>query len=156
MSELSLSRIDRNILRCLQQDGRLSFAELARRVGLTTTPCKERVKRLERDGFIRGYHAQLDPAKLGRGLVVFVQISLQRTAGDAFSDFREVIRDVPEVEECHLVAGNFDYLIKARVRDMAHYREFLGGRLMQLPGVQESTSYPVMEALPIHRTEITP
>jgi len=142
-----LSRIDRNLLRLLQKDARISFAELARQVGLTTTPCKERVKRLEREGYIRGYHAELDPAKLGRGLVVFVQITLQRTAGDAFSEFTEAIRDVPEVEECHLVAGNFDYLIKARVKDMSEYREFLGGSLMQLPGVQESTSYPVMEEI---------
>ena len=142
-----LSRIDRNLLRLLQKDARISFAELARQVGLTTTPCKERVKRLEREGYIRGYHAELDPAKLGRGLVVFVQITLQRTAGDAFSEFTEAIRDIPEVEECHLVAGNFDYLIKARVKDMSEYREFLGGSLMQLPGVQESTSYPVMEEI---------
>ena len=145
MSAHDLSRIDRKILRCLQQNARLSFAELARQVGLTTTPCKERVKRLERDGFIAGYHARLDPSKLDRGLVVFVQITLQRTAGDAFREFTEAIQDVPEVEECYLVAGNFDYLIKARVKDMTEYREFLGGSLMQLPGVQESTSYPVME-----------
>ena len=87
----------------------------------------------------------LTPSKLDRGLVVFVQITLQRTAGDAFREFTEAIQDVPEVEECYLVAGNFDYLIKARVKDMTEYREFLGGSLMQLPGVQESTSYPVME-----------
>lgn len=145
MSAHDLSRIDRKILRCLQQNARLSFAELARQVGLTTTPCKERVKRLERDGFIAGYHARLDPSKLDRGLVIFVQITLQRTAGDAFREFTEAIQDLPEVEECYLVAGNFDYLIKARVKDMTEYREFLGGSLMQLPGVQESTSYPVME-----------
>ena len=153
MSGTRLSRIDQKILRLLRQDARLSFTELARRVGLSTTPCRDRVRRLERDGFIRGYHAQLDPTKLGRGLVVFVQISLQRTAGDAFAEFTDAIRDVPEIEECHLVAGNFDYLIKARVRDMADYREFLGGRLMQLPGVQESTSFPVMESLPTPITE---
>ena len=145
MSAQELSRIDRKILRSLQQNARLSFAELARQVGLTTTPFKERVKRLERDGYISGYHARLDPGKLDRGLVVFVQITLQRTAGNAFREFTEAIQDVPEVEECYLVAGNFDYLIKARVKDMTQYREFLGGSLMQLPGVQESTSYPVME-----------
>ena len=143
----SLSRIDLRLLRLLEQDGRLSYVELARQVGLTTTPCKERVKRLEREGYITGYHAQLNPEKLGRGLVVFVQISLQRTAGDAFKEFTEAVRDIPAIEECHLVAGNFDYLIKARVRDMNEYREFLGSSLMQLPGVQESTSYPVMEAV---------
>lgn len=145
MSTEQLSRIDRNILKILQKDARTSYAEVARQVGLTTTPCKERIKRLEREGFIQGYHAALNPTKLGKGLVVFVQITLQRTAGDAFSEFTQAIKDVPEVEECHLVAGNFDYLIKARVKDMSEYREFLGGSLMQLPGVQESTSYPVME-----------
>ena len=143
----SLSRIDLRLLRLLEQNGRLSYAELARQVGLTTTPCKERVKRLEREGYITGYHAQLNPEKLGRGLVGFVQISLQRTAGDAFKEFTEAVRDIPAIEECHLVAGHFDYLIKARVRDMNEYREFLGSSLMQLPGVQESTSYPVMEVV---------
>ena len=154
MPDNALSRIDLNILKNLKQDGRVSSVDLARRVGLTTTPCKERVKRLERDGFILGYHAQLNPEKLGKGLVVFVQITLQRTAGNAFKDFTDAIRAIPEVEECHLVAGNFDYLIKARVRDMSDYRAFLGGSLMQLPGVQESTSYPVMEALPTASTEL--
>ena len=154
MPDNALSRIDLNILKNLKQDGRVSSVELARRVGLTTTPCKERVKRLERDGYILGYHAQLNPEKLGKGLVVFVQITLQRTAGNAFKDFTDAIRAIPEVEECHLVAGNFDYLIKARVRDMSDYRAFLGGSLMQLPGVQESTSYPVMEALPTASTEL--
>ena len=154
MPDNALSRIDLNILKNLKQDGRVSSVELARRVGLTTTPCKERVKRLERDGFILGYHAQLNPEKLGKGLVVFVQITLQRTAGNAFKDFTDAIRAIPEVEECHLIAGNFDYLIKARVRDMSDYRAFLGGSLMQLPGVQESTSYPVMEALPTSPTEL--
>ena len=154
MPDNALSRIDLNILKNLKQDGRVSSVELARRVGLTTTPCKERVKRLERDGFILGYHAQLNPEKLGKGLVVFVQITLQRTAGNAFKDFTDAIRAIPEVEECHLTAGNFDYLIKARVRDMHDYRTFLGGSLMQLPGVQESTSYPVMEAVPTASTEL--
>ncbi len=146
-STASLSRIDQRILRLLERDGRLSHTELARQVGLTTTPCKERVKRLEREGYIKGYHAKLNPEKLGRGLVVFVQITLQRTSGDAFSEFTDAIKDIPEIEECHLVAGNFDYLLKARVKDMAEYRAFLGGNLMQLPGVQESTSYPVMEVV---------
>ncbi len=142
-----LSRIDKKLLHLLQRDGRTSYAELARQVGLSTTPCKERVKRLEKTGYIRGYHAQLNPALLGQGLVVFVEVSLQRTSGNAFEEFAEAIKQVPEVEECHLVAGNFDYLIKARVKDMNAYRAFLGGSLMQLPGVQESTSYPVMEVV---------
>lgn len=140
-----INRIDRNILRVLQKDARTSYAELARQVGLSTTPCKERVKRLEREGVIRGYQAILDPIYLDAALVVFVQIRLNRTSQDIFEEFTRSARDLPEVQECYLVSGNFDYLIKARVADMAAYREFLGETLLTLPGVQESTSYVIME-----------
>ncbi len=140
-----LDRIDRNILRVLQKEARTSYAELARQVGLSTTPCKERVRRLERHGVIRGYQAQLDPGYLDAALVVFVQIRLSRTSQDIFEEFTRSARDLPEVQECYLVSGNFDYLIKARVADMAAYRQFLGETLLTLPGVQESTSYVVME-----------
>lgn len=140
-----LNKIDRNILRALQRDARMSFAELARRVGLSTTPCKQRVKKLERQGVIRGYQAILEPNALAAGLVVFVQIRLNRTAQDIFDDFKRAALDLPQVQECYLVSGNFDYLIKARVADMAAYRALLGDTLLALPGVQESTSYVVME-----------
>lgn len=140
-----LNRIDRNILRILQNDARISYAELAREIGLSTTPCKERVKRLEREGVIRSYQAILNPEFLDRGLVVFVQIRLNRTAQDIFEEFKQSASDLAEVQECYLVSGNFDYLIKARVADMTAYREFLGETLLTLPGVQESTSYVVME-----------
>jgi Lrp/AsnC family leucine-responsive transcriptional regulator len=140
-----LGRIDRNILRALQRNGRLSIAALAREVGLTTTPCKERVRRLEREGAIRGYHARLDPTWLNAALVVFVQIRLNRTSQDIFEEFTRSASALPEVQECYLVSGNFDYLIKARVADMDAYRKFLGETLLTLPGVQESTSYVAME-----------
>lgn len=140
-----LTRIDSNILRELQADGRITYAELARRVGLTTTPCMERVKRMEREGVIKGYTALLDPTYLQAGLVVFVQIRLSRTSQDIFEQFKETAVALQEVQECYLVSGNFDYLIKARVADMLAYREFLGETLLTLPGVQESTSYVVME-----------
>ena len=143
----SINRIDRNILRALQQDGRLSFAELARRVGLTTTPCIERVRRLERDGVLTGFSALVNPKAVGAGLVVFVQIRLSRTSQDNFEKFKAAATQLPEVQECYLVSGNFDYLIKARVADMAAYRDFLGETLLGLPGVQESTSYVVMETV---------
>ena len=129
----------------MQRNARISFAELARRVGLSTTPCKERVKRLERDGVIRHYQAILNPEHLDAALVVFVQIRLSRTSQDIFEQFTSSARDLPEIQECYLVSGNFDYLIKARVADMAAYREFLGETLLTLPGVHESTSYVVME-----------
>lgn len=141
----TLNRTDRRLLRLLQKDARSSYAELARQVGLSTTPCKERIKRLEREGVIRGYQAILDPDFLDAGLVVFVQIRLNRTSQDIFEEFKQSAFELPEVQECYLVSGNFDYLIKARVADMNAYRAFLGETLLTLPGVQESTSYVVME-----------
>lgn len=140
-----LSRIDKKILRELQKDGRTSFAELARRVGLTTTPCMERVKRMERDGVIRGYTTLLDPSKLESALAVFVQIRLSRKSQNIFAKFKKAAMELDAVQECYLVSGNFDYLIKARVADMNAYRVLLGETLLSLPGVQESTSYVVME-----------
>jgi|TARA_B110000879_G_scaffold44249_1_gene62556 Lrp/AsnC family leucine-responsive transcriptional regulator len=140
-----LSRIDKKILRELQLDGRISFTELARRVGLTTTPCLERVKRMEREGVIQGYTTLLDPASLQAALVVFVQIRLSRTSQNIFAKFKKAAMALNAVQECYLVSGNFDYLIKARVADMNAYRILLGDTLLTLPGVQESTSYVVME-----------
>jgi Lrp/AsnC family leucine-responsive transcriptional regulator len=142
-----LNKIDRNILRELQQNGRLSYADLARKVGLTTTPCIERVRRMERDGVITGFSALVNPRAVGAALVVFVQIRLSRTSQDNFEQFKAAASELPEVQECYLVSGNFDYLIKARVADMAAYRELLGETLLGLPGVQESTSYVVMETV---------
>lgn len=142
-----LDRTDRRILAALQADGRVSNVALARQVNLSPTPCLERVRRLERDGFIRGYHARLNPRLLGAGLLVFVEITLSKTSRDAFRDFREAVVDVREVIDCHLVSGNFDYLIKARVADMAAYRELLGETLLALPGVSASRSYVVMEEI---------
>ena len=107
----SLSSIDKKILRELQKDGRISYAELARRVGLTTTPCLERVKRMEREGVIAGYTTLLDPASLKAALVVFVQIRLTRTSQDIFAKFKKAAIALPTVQECYLVSGNFDYLI---------------------------------------------
>lgn len=141
-----LNRIDRHILRALQQNGRISYAELARKVGLTTTPCIERVKRLEREGYIKGYSTIVNPDYLDAGLIVFVQIRLSRTSQDNFEAFKRSVVLLPEVQECYLVSGNFDYLIKARVADMNAYRKFLGETLLTVPGVQESTSIVVMEA----------
>ena len=140
-----LDRIDRNIIRILQRDARIPHTELARKVGLSTTPCKERVRRLERDGVIQHYQAVLDPEVLDRGLVVFVQIRLNRTSQDIFEEFTARALDLLEVQECYLVSGNFDYLLKARVADMNAYRILLGETLLTLPGVLESTSYVVME-----------
>ena len=140
-----LDRTDRRILECLQAEGRISNVSLARKVNLTPTPCLERVKRLERDGYIRGYTALLDPELVDAGLLVFVEIDLTRTSPDVFRDFRREASQLPQVLDCHLVSGNFDYLIKARVRDMQEYRVLLGEKILSLPGVNGSRSYVVME-----------
>jgi len=140
-----LDRTDRQILTVLQAEGRISNLALARKVNLTPTPCLERVRRLERDGYITGYTALLDPKKVDAGLLVFVEISLLRNSPDAFSDFRREASRLTGILECHLVSGNFDYLIKARVKDMDEYRKLLGEKILALPGVSDSRSYVVME-----------
>ncbi len=151
-----LNTVDKNIIRVLQKDGRTSFAELSRQVGLSATPCKERVKRLEREGIIKGYTALINPDYLDAGLVVFVQIRLSRSSKDTFEAFREAAMALPEIQECYLVSGSFDYLLKARVADMSSYRQFYGETLLILPGVHECTSYVVMEEvkdtteIPVH------
>ena len=140
-----LDRTDRQILECLQDDGRISNVQLARKVNLTQTPCIERVKRLERQGYIRGYTALLDPELVDASLLVFVEIDLSHKSPEAFRKFREEARLLPEIMDCHLVSGKFDYLIKARVSDMKAYRELLGEKILSLPGVSDSRSYVVME-----------
>ncbi|MBU2705858.1 leucine-responsive transcriptional regulator Lrp [Zooshikella marina] len=140
-----IDRIDRKILKILQQDGRISYVDLAEQVGLSTTPCMERVKRLEREGFIQGYAAKVNPQLLQAGLLVFVEISLYSKSADIFDEFRRAVVKLPHVLECHLVSGDYDYLIKARISEMASYRKLLGDILLKLPGVRESKSYIVME-----------
>lgn len=156
-SDKPLDRIDRNILAQLQQDGRLSNVELARRVGLSPTPCLERVKRLEQEHYILGYQAKLNPAKLDAALLVLVEITLTKTSPDVFDEFSKAVHELEAIQECHLVSGNFDFLLKTRVADMAAYRDLLGDTLLRLPAVSESRTYVVMEEvkatsqLPIHR-----
>ena len=144
MSE-PLDALDRKLLRLLQQDGRIANVDLAERVGLSPTATSERVKRLTREGIIAGYGARHDPQKLGRGFLVFVEVTLDKTTPDVFDRFASAVTRAPDVLECHLVAGGFDYLIKTRVADMAAYRVFLGDVLLSLPGVRETRTYAVME-----------
>lgn len=140
-----LDRIDRNILRTLQSNGRISNLELSKIVGLSPTPCLERVKRLEQKGYILGYFAKLNPEELGAAMLVFVEVTLTKTAVDIFEDFSATVRKLDDIQECHLVSGNFDFLLKARVADMSSYRKLLGDTLLQLPGVSATRSYVVME-----------
>jgi len=140
-----LDRLDMNILRTLQGDGRISYVELAEKVGLSSTPCIERVKRLEKDGFIEGYYARLNADALGFSMLVFVEISLSYQSPDAFAEFNKAVMKLPYILECHLVSGDADYLIKARIDGMSEYRALLGDMLLTLPGVKNSKSYIVME-----------
>jgi Lrp/AsnC family transcriptional regulator, leucine-responsive regulatory protein len=140
-----LDAIDLKILGELQRDGRLSNVALARRVGLSPTPCAERVRALEAASIIGGYFAKLDAGRLDLGLTVFIEIAIARTSQGAFDQFAEAMRRIPQVQECHMVAGGFDYLLKVRVPDMAAYRAFLGDVLSRVPGIRETHSYAVME-----------
>ena len=138
-------RTDLKILEQLQTNAKISNVELARRVHLSPTPCLERVKRLEKHGFIMGYHSRLNPQKLSASLLAFVEIKLNHTSRDVFRDFKDAVKERHEILECHLVSGDFDYLLKTRVADMSEYRELLGETLLMLPGVSSSRSYMVME-----------
>jgi len=142
---LAIDKIDAKILRVLQKDGRISNLKLAEEVHLSPTAVLERVKRLTRDGYILGYEAKLNPAKLGAGLLVFVEILLDRTVHDVMDNFKAAVQVRPEILECHLVAGGFDYLLKTRVANMTAYREFIGSVIWTLPGVRETRTYAVME-----------
>ena len=140
-----LDKIDLKILKLLQQNARIPMTELAEKVGLSTTPVPERVKRLERDNIISGYHARLNPHAVGQSLLVFVEIKLRSKSGNIFEDFRREVTRIPPILECHLVSGEYDYLIKVRLPDMSAYRDMLGNILLQLPAAAESRSYVVME-----------
>ena len=140
-----IDETDRRLLRVLQVDGRISNLELAERCNLSPSACSDRVRRLREQGFITGYAAMVDPDKVGRALLIFVEVLLDRTTKDVFDDFAAAARRAPDILECHMVAGGFDYLIKARVRDMTAYRAFLGDVLVDMPGVRETRTYAVLE-----------
>ena len=143
-----LDKRDWEILQILQRQGRISNVELAKKVNLTTTPCLERVKRLEREGYITGYSANLDAEKLGFGLVVFVQIRLAADKGQNIYDwFSREIQSVVNVTECYMLAGEFDYLLKVEVSGMKQFQRFMAQTLNNLPGVSVTQSQVVMEVV---------
>jgi Lrp/AsnC family transcriptional regulator, leucine-responsive regulatory protein len=142
-----LDRVDQKILDILQRQGRISISELAERVNLSASPCAERVRRLERDGVITGYHARVAPAALGKNLLVFLEIKLSTKSEHVFDKVKKELAHVPEVLECHLVSGDFDYIVKARITEMNAYRKLLGEILQRLPASAESRSYVVMEEI---------
>ena len=142
-----LDNIDRNILKTLQENGRISITDLSQAVNLSKTPCTERVKRLEKSGYIKGYRAELSARDLGLPYITFVQVTMERTTTDVLERFNSEIRRIPEVESCHMIAGGFDYLLKVRTRDMEHYRKVLGDNIGELPGVASTHTYPVMQTV---------
>ena len=141
----TLDRIDRRILREMQNNGRISYVDLGKIVGLSTSPCLERVRRLEKQGYIQSYTANLNPDLLGAGLLVFVEINLTYRKADVFSEFKLAVDKWPQIQECHLVSGDFDYLLKIRIENIAVYRQLLGDILHTLPDVRESKTMVVME-----------
>ncbi|MCV6604958.1 MAG: Lrp/AsnC ligand binding domain-containing protein [Porticoccaceae bacterium] len=140
-----LDRVDLQILTLLQQNGKISNVELAEKVHLTPPPCLERVKRLEREGYIQGYACLLDPYKLQAGLLAFIQVSLQSTSTKDLDSFNHAIREIDEVQECHMMSGGFDYLLKIRTEDMQSYRRFLGEQLANIPNVRETHTFVSMQ-----------
>lgn len=142
---VQLDDTDRRLLRVLQRDGRISNLDLAQQCNLSPSACSDRVRRLRERGVITGFAAILDPKAIDRALLIFVEVQLDRTTGDTFTEFAYAAQRTPEILECHMVAGGFDYLIKTRMADMAAYREFAGTVLWQLPGVRETRTYAVME-----------
>ena len=140
-----IDRIDIKILSALQADGRISNLKLAEQVALSPTAVLTRVQKLTREGYILGYEARLNPLKLEAGMLIFVEVLLDRTTPNVFDAFKAAAQVRPEIMECHMVAGGFDYLLKTRVADMEAYRSFAGDVLWQMPGVRETRTYVVME-----------
>jgi Lrp/AsnC family transcriptional regulator, leucine-responsive regulatory protein len=140
-----LDSADLRILREIQTDGRMPVVELAERVNLSKSPCLKRLRRLEKEGFIRGYFAELDAKKLAQGYLVYVQVKLANTTRLKLEEFNRSVQNVTQIQSCHMVSGGYDYLLKVRTRDMDEYRILLGDVISCLPGVAQTSTYPVME-----------
>ncbi|EKE44027.1 PutR [Oceaniovalibus guishaninsula JLT2003] len=145
--EVRLDRFDRAMLKILAGDGRISVTDLARRVGLSKSPVQTRLRRLERAGVVRGYRAMVDPVRLGLQHVAFVEVRLTDTREAALTAFNAAVARVPEIEECHMIAGAFDYLLKVRTTDMTAYRAILGSAISALPHVSHTSTYVAMQAV---------
>ncbi|MEE9429371.1 MAG: Lrp/AsnC ligand binding domain-containing protein [Paracoccaceae bacterium] len=148
MDNLShIDRQDRQILEILSREGRLPITDLAKRVGLSKSPCQVRVKRLQKDGYIKGFRAIIDPAKMRLEQVAFVEVKLSDTSEAALSAFNDAVQHLPEVEQCHMIAGAFDYLLKIRTTDMVSYRAVLGEKVSALPHVASTSTHVSMQAV---------
>jgi Lrp/AsnC family transcriptional regulator, leucine-responsive regulatory protein len=146
-SDREIDLFDRKIIDLLRQDGRMSVADLSRQIGLSKTPCQTRLKRLVDEGIIRGFRAVIDPAKLGLDHIAFAEVKLSDTREAALADFRRAVLRIPEVEECHMIASSFDYLLKVRTPDIRRYREVLGERISNLPHVASTSTFVAMETI---------
>ena len=144
---VDLDEFDRKIIAILGRDGRMTYTELAQRVGLSKTPCQQRVKRLVDSGLITGFRAIVDPAKLGLDHVAFTEVKLSDTREEALRRFNEAVRQIPEVEECHMIASSFDYLLKVRTPDIRRYRIVLGEKISSLPHVASTSTFVAMETI---------
>lgn len=142
-----MDAFDRKIMSILRQDGRITFTELAQQVGLSKTPCQQRVKRLQQSGVIIGFRAIIDPAKVGLDHVAFTEVKLSDTREAALEQFNAAVRGIPEVEECHLIASSFDYLLKVRTPDIRRYRIILGEKISSLPFVASTSTFVAMETI---------
>lgn len=147
VSIADLDEFDHKLLALLSRDGRMSVTALAAQVGLSKTPCQARLKKLQESGVITGFRAVLDSARLGLTHIAFTEIKLSDTREAALSQFNAAVRRIPEVEECHMIAGSFDYLLKVRTADIQRYREVLGEAISALPFVASSSTYVAMETV---------
>jgi Lrp/AsnC family leucine-responsive transcriptional regulator len=146
-SDSRLDSIDLRILEALTADGRLPLTDLAKRVGLSRTPCQNRIKRLQADGYITGFRAVIDPEKLGRNHIAFVEVKLTDTTERALKAFNLAVNDVAEIEQCHMIAGAFDYLLKVRTQDIVSYRAVLGEQISALPHVGSTSTHVSMQSV---------
>jgi Lrp/AsnC family leucine-responsive transcriptional regulator len=144
---VELDEFDRRIIAALVEDGRMTVTDLAVQVGLSKTPCQVRLKRLQEMGVIRGFRAMVDPAKLGMDHIAFTEVKLSDTREAALEEFNAAVRRIPEVEECHMLASNFDYLLKVRTADIRRYRMVLGEKISALPHVASTSTFVAMETV---------
>ena len=144
---VDLDEFDRKIIAILGRDGRMTYTELAQRVGLSKTPCQQRVKRLVDSGLITGFRAIVDPAKIGLDHVAFAEVKLSDTREEALRQFNAAVRRIAEVEECHMIASSFDYLLKVRTPDIRRYRIVLGEKISSLPHVANTSTFVAMETI---------
>jgi Lrp/AsnC family leucine-responsive transcriptional regulator len=147
LSTVQMNEFDRKILAILRKDARITFTDLAIRVGLSKTPCQQRVKRLVASGVIVGFRAIVDPAKVGLDHVAFTEVKLSDTRETALKEFNAAVRDIVEVEECHMIASSFDYLLKVRTADIRRYRIVLGEKISSLPHVASTSTFVAMETI---------